>query len=360
MALTKSKLQRHFSAKRIMLPALLGLGVMGFMFYENYDPQQLSKLLHASPIWMSVVVLLLLVRDFGYMYRIRIVTDKYLTWKQSFNVVMLWEFASCALPSVVGGSTVATYILYKEGIPVGKSLSQVMVTAMLDNFYFVLALPLVLLFTNVYMLPEMVGLHESIRFSLGIAFFISYLLIALYAFLMFYALFVNPRAVKKILLRIGQNKLLRKKRQSLCKHANELLVASQHLKHKTLGYWIKVSLSTVFVWTARYAIIGCLVAAFSYLDLFDHLVIFSRNLVYKVVLFVSVTPGAAGFAELSFPAFFGAFLGGSTAIIILVYRLLTYYLYLMIGAFIFPRWANRVFVKEQLLHKDVTALAQEK
>ncbi len=330
-----------------MLPALLGLGVMGFMFYENFNIEQLTKLMHASPVWLSVVLLLLLMRDVGYMYRIRIVTDKLLSWKQSFRVVMLWEFASCALPSVVGGSTIATFILYKEGIAVGKSLAQVMVTAMFDNFYFVIALPLVLLFTNVFLLPEMVGLHESVRFSLALAFFTSYLLIALYAFLMFYALFVNPRAVKKMLLRIGRIKFLRKKRQSLYKHSNELLVASQHLKNKTANYWLKVSLSTFFIWTARYAIIGCLVAAFSYLNFFDHLVIFSRNLVYKVVLFVSVTPGAAGFAELSFPAFFGAFLGGSTAIIILVYRLLTYYLYLLIGAFIFPRWVNKVFVKEQ-------------
>lgn len=347
-----------------MFPVLLGLGVMGFMFYENYTPNQLTSLANASPFWIAMALLLLFFRDFGYIYRIRLVTDKFLTWKQSFNVIMLWEFASCALPSVVGGSTIASYILYKEGVPFGKSLAQVMVTAMLDNFYFVLALPLVLIITKGHVLPEMEGLHEAVRQSLGIAFFISYLLVALYAFLMFYALFINPRAVKKSLLKIAHFQFLKRWRPSLFKHANELLIASQHLKHKSPKYWLKTSLATALIWTSRYAIIGCIIAAFSYLELYDHVIIFSRNLIYKIVLFVSVTPGAAGFAELSFPAFFGTFLGGFTAIIILAYRLFTYYLYLCVGAFIFPRWANRVFSKadqsseEQAVPKKL--LLQEK
>lgn len=330
-----------------MLPVLLGLGVMGFLIYENYDPDQFSTLANAHLLWIGMALLLLLVRDWGYVYRIRLITDKFLSWKQSLSVIMLWEFASCALPSVVGGSTIASYILYKEGVPLGKSLSQVMVTAMLDNFYFVLVFPLILFFTSGNLLPELIGLSETVRDSLGIAFFISYLLIASYAFLMFYALFVHPRAVKKLLLKLGSFKIFRRWQQSLFRHANELLIASQHLKHKTFGYWFKASISTIFVWTARYAIISCLIAAFTDLEMMDHVVIFSRNLVYKIVLFVSVTPGGAGFAEMSFPAFFGAYLAGFTAIIILVYRLFTYYLYLIIGAFVFPRWADRVFSKEE-------------
>jgi glycosyltransferase 2 family protein len=346
MALTKESLQEKFSTRKLILPMLLGLGVIGYMLYENYEPGQLRTLLQASPFWLGMALLVLLVRDYGYMHRIRYITEKDLSWKQSFQVIMLWEFASCALPSVVGGSTIAAYILFKEGIALGKSIAQVMVTAMLDNLYFILAVPVVLLFAKGQILPGLEALNATVRQSLGIAFVVSYLLIALYAFSMFYALFINPKSVKRLLIKLGQVKLLRRWRQTLFRHANELLIASKHLRAKSMNFWLHASISTVFVWTARYAIIGCFIAAFTELSMLDHFIVYARNLVYKIVLLISVTPGGAGFAEVAFPAFFGAFLGSFTTVIILLYRLLTYYLYLIAGALVFPRWVARVYTTD--------------
>ncbi|NEM97662.1 lysylphosphatidylglycerol synthase transmembrane domain-containing protein [Pontibacter burrus] len=346
MALTKEQFQKKFSARRILLPVLLGLGVVGYMLYKNYEPGQLQTLLQANLFWAGMALLVLFIRDFGYMYRIRYITEKALSWKQSFNVIMLWEFASCVLPSVVGGSTIAAFILFKEKIQLGKAIAQVMVTAMLDNMYFVLAVPVVILLAGDQLIPDIAGISETLRNSIGIAFLISYLLIALYAFTMFYALFINPKAVKRLMIRMGQVKLFKRWRIALFTHANELLIASKHLRTKKTAYWLHASISTFFVWTARYIIIGCLIAAFTNLTFDDHIIIFSRNLIYKIVLFVSVTPGGAGFAELAFPAFFGVFIGSFTTIIILLYRLLTYYLYLLIGAVVLPRWVVQVFSKD--------------
>ncbi|MGK0209658.1 MAG: Fe2+ transport system protein B, partial [Patescibacteria group bacterium] len=53
-------------------------------------------------------------RDFGYMYRIRVLTDKFFSWKEAFQVIMLWEFSSALTPSVVGGSGVAIFIINIE------------------------------------------------------------------------------------------------------------------------------------------------------------------------------------------------------------------------------------------------------
>lgn len=343
MALTKQKLQEQFAARRLVLPLLLGFGVIGYMLYTSYEPGQVDTLLQASPLWVCMALLVLLVRDFGYIYRIRYITDKVLNWKQSFNVIMFWEFASCALPSVMGGTTVVAYILFKEKIPLGKAIAQVMVTSLLDNLYFVLAVPLVLFFTMESVLPEISGLNGTLRDTIAVAFTVSYLLIALYAFTMFYALIINPKAVKQLILRLSQLKSFRRWREQMFRHANELLIASQHLRSRKAAYWLHAGISTSFVWTARYLIIGCLIAAFTHLNLHDHLVIFSRNLIYKIVLFVSITPGAAGIAEIAFPAFFGTFLGSFTTMVVLLYRSLTHYLYLVLGAIIFPRWAARAF-----------------
>ncbi|TXK33846.1 flippase-like domain-containing protein [Pontibacter qinzhouensis] len=345
MALNEQTLQEQFSLKKVLLPMLLGLSIVGYMLYRNYEPAQLQILRQASPLWLGITLLVLFIRDFGYIYRIRSVTDKALSWRQSFSVIMLWEFASCALPSVVGGSTVAAFMLMKEKIPLGKSIAQVMVTAMLDNLYFVVTVPVVLLMVGSSALPANDVVGEAIRTGLATAFAVSYLLVTLYAFLMGYALLLNPRAVKRLLLRLSRLRWLKRWRLTLFNHANELLIASQHLRHKGAGYWWRASISTAFVWTARYAIIGCLIAAFTQLALQEHILLFSRNLIYKIVLMMSITPGAAGVAEIAFPAFFGMFLGSFTTIVVLLYRLLTYYLYLLMGALVFPRWASRVFSK---------------
>ncbi|MFD3000999.1 YbhN family protein [Pontibacter toksunensis] len=357
MALSKHKLQEKFSARRLVLPILLGFGVIGYMLYTNYEPGQVDTLLEASPLWVAMALLVLLVRDMGYIYRIRYITDKVLSWKQSFNVIMLWEFASCALPSVMGGTTVVAYILFKEKIPLGKALAQVMVTSLLDNLYFVLAVPVVLYFTKENVIPEINGLNNTLRDSIAIAFTFSYLLIALYAFTMFYALIINPKAVKRLILRLSQLKPFRRWREQMFRHANELFIASQHLRSRKANYWLHAGISTAFVWTARYIIIGCLIAAFTNLDLHDHLVIFSRNLIYKIVLFISITPGAAGIAEIAFPAFFGTFLGSFTTIVVLLYRLLTHYLYLVMGAIVFPRWASSAFKNNEPADEEKPVVA---
>jgi len=80
--------------------------------------------------FISVVLLLaaitfLVLRVTGYIMRIRILSDKKLTWRQSFDVVLLWEFASALTPSVVGGAGIAIFFLGREKISLGKSTAMV-------------------------------------------------------------------------------------------------------------------------------------------------------------------------------------------------------------------------------------------
>lgn len=345
MELTQEQFQQKFSAGKIAVPILIGLSIITYMLYQNYSPSHIQTLIKASPFWLLITFLMLIARDLGYMYRIRFLTDKLLDWKQSFRVIMLWEFASCALPSVVGGSTIASYILYKEGIPLGRSIGKVMVTAFLDNLYFLVVAPIVVLLMYDQLLPNSEIISLTIQKSLWATFIISYVLIGLYVFFMAYALFVNPHAVKKLIIRIATVKYLRKWKSGLYNLSLELLETSIHLRTKPTVYWVHACFSTFLVWSARYIIIGCLIASFTDLSYQDHFLIFSRNLIYKILLFLSVTPGAAGFAELAFPLFFGMFVGSFTTIVVLVYRLVTYYLYLLIGVIIFPKWLSLVYSK---------------
>jgi len=328
---------------RIILPVLIGIGVVGFMFWRSYQPGDLAPLRNAKEQWLIITFLVLIARDLGYIYRIREISERALSWRQSLEVIMVWEFSSCVLPSAAGGTSVAPFILNKEGITLGKSLAYVMVTALLDNIYYVIAVPLVVLWAGEGLFPE--ELKGAFAASIRVAFVVSYISVTLYAAAMIYALFINPTAMKRFLVRLFSFRLLRRWRPGAYKHGNEMVAASAQLRGNKAGYWIRTALSTAFVWTARYLVIGCIIAAFIPINFGEFWVIFSRNMIYKVVLLVAITPGGAGIAEGAFPVFFGRFIGTATMtnFVILFYRIVTYYLYLVLGAIFLPRWVARVF-----------------
>ncbi len=60
---------------------------------------------------------------------------------------------------------------------------------------------------------------------------------------------------------------------------------------------------------------------------------------------VSPTPGGSGFSEFIFNQYLSEFipLAGVVPLIILLWRLLTYYNYLFVGALIVPRWIKKSF-----------------
>ncbi len=333
----------RLSPRRIVVPVLIGLSVVAFMFWRSYKPGDLAPLAQAHWGWLLVTFAVLAARDAGYIYRIRHLTHRALSWRQSLDVIMIWELASCVMPSAVGGTTVATFIIGKEGVPLGKSLAYVMVTAMLDNLYYVVLVPVVILFAGDSLYP-----HEAVPggfiTTLKVFFGVSYVLVLFYSALMLYGLFVNPVAVRRLIVRVFSIKWLRKRRNWAYLQGHEMVLASEVLRGSGGAYWARAILSTAFVWTARYLVINTLIAAFAPLTTAEHGTVFARNLIYKVVLLVAITPGGAGFAEGAFPTFFKRFIGTDTMVsfIVFLYRIVTFYLYLVLGSYFLPRWIARV------------------
>ncbi|AKD03064.1 lysylphosphatidylglycerol synthase transmembrane domain-containing protein [Pontibacter korlensis] len=338
----KKTILKSFSPVKVLIPVLLGLGATAWLFIKDDKLSELKGIADANIWWLVAALVVLVVRDAGYMYRIRSLTDKFLTWRNSLDVIMLWEFASAVTPSVVGGTTVATIILNKEGIPLGKSLAYVMLTAVLDNMFFIVAAPIALLLSQGQVFPTF-NLDPSDVAKLQSAFYISYALIAIYTFIMIYALFVRPRAFKWLLLKLTAIRFLRKWRVNAFQHGNEIIWASEQLKGKDFNYWARAILSTVFVWSARYFLLNCLIAAFVDVSFSEHLLIISRNLIFWIVMLIAITPGGAGIVEMAFPSFFGLFLGTFSSVVVVLYRLITYYPYLILGSIFLPKWVAKVF-----------------
>lgn len=334
---------RQLRPSRIVWPVLIGLAVVGFLFWRSYKPGDLAPLADAKWEWLLITLLVLWARDLGYIYRIRHIAERELSWRQAFEVIVIWEFASCVLPSAAGGTAAAPIILTKEGIPLGKSLAYTIVTAFLDNLYYVLMVPLVVWLAGSALYPH--HLESTFVETLRVLFIVSYVAVSVYAGLLLYALFVSPIAVRRLLVRLASTRALRRFRGRAYALGQDMVNASLQVRGAGWLYWARAGLSTFFVWTARYAVIGCLIAAFVPMTTHTFLFIFARNITYKVVLLLAVTPGGAGIAEGAFPTFFGSFIGTATmtSFMVLLYRIVTYYFYLILGTVFLPRWAARVF-----------------
>jgi uncharacterized protein (TIRG00374 family) len=88
-------------------------------------------------------------------------------------------------------------------------------------------------------------------------------------------------------------------------------------------------------------------AAFTKISFNEHVLIFGKQIILWVVMLISPTPGSSGTAEAIFPAFFQIYLNDYTIIVNVLWRLFTYYPYLLLGAFFLPRWIKRVFFQSQ-------------
>ncbi len=345
MDINSNKVFQVLDPKRIWIPIAIGVLIVFLLFYNDKDVtlDNLHLIFDAKLEGVLLAFFVLLARDAGYAYRIRTLTNKELSWTSSIFVIILWEFSSAVTPSVVGGTAVAVFILTIEGIAFGKSLAYVMLTAILDNLFFVLAAPIVMLLTSGVIFPDVAALNMEIGSSLPFLFFLSYGLIAIYTLVMSYGLFVRPRAFKWLLLKITAIKYFKKWRDKANEYGDEIILASGELKGKMIGYWVKISLATVFIWCARYLMLNCLAGSYSLLDAADHMVIFSRQIIMWIVMLISPTPGSVGFAEVVFKPFFFEYLGNYTLVTAIFWRLMSYYPYLILGAIFLPKWIRKNF-----------------
>lgn len=350
------KIIRSIRPGRILLPIFIGLSVTGYLLYREFEPDSFDFISFTgwSVFWLILSFVLMAFRDFGYMLRIRILTNNELTWRKAFNVIMLWEFTSSITPSAIGGTSVAIFFVNKEGIRVGRSTAVVMVTSFLDELYFILTFPIILLLlgrSDIFVLDSSAAVipwyqNEFFLLALG-----GYTIKLLYTLVLSYGLFINPRGLKWLLLMIFKLPIIRKWRPQANESGTDLIQTSREFSGWPFRKWLKAFGATFFSWTARYWVVNTLIITFfgiKWLGWEDHLHVFAKQLVMWIMMLISPTPGGSGFAEYVFKEFLAAFIPVGTGIAMaFLWRMISYYPYLFIGTFLVPRWIKKHFVSHK-------------
>ena len=348
------KILNFFSPKRIIIPVLIGFFTVSYLLYTSVDISAFVTTPWSSSAfsWLLVAVLMMIVRDIAYMYRIRVMTNNEISWKHSFDVIMLWEFASAITPSVVGGAGIAIFIINRENIALGRSTAIVMTTAFLDELFYILMVPIVILLAGVENIFPEVGSRAFLGWVLSIkyVFVIGYVFIFFLTSTILYATFFNPKGFKKLLVKICSLSFLKRWKQSAIKTGDDLIITSKELKSKPIQFWLKAFGATIFAWTARFWVVNFIILAFADANSISHFGIYARQLVMWVIMLISPTPGGTGVAEVLFPQFLGDYISGvSPEILGLIWRILSYWPYLLIGVIVLPKWIQRVFLKRKLI-----------
>ncbi|HAM09467.1 MAG: hypothetical protein A2X04_10810 [Bacteroidetes bacterium GWF2_41_9] len=339
---------------KIILPVLLGLAIVGWFIISELNTDVLSKLQFTwkSVFWIMVAWLCMIGRDLGYIIRIRILTDKHLTWRQAFRVIMLWEFTSSITPSTVGGTAIAVVFIHKEGMSVGRSTAVVLATSFLDELYFVIMLPAILLFVGkeTLFITSLHGTGMGFLNQLLLFTAIGYGLILLWVLLVGYGLFFNPEGIRKLITWVFRLPLINRWHSAAVRAGDDIVESSHELRTKSLLFWGKALTATFLSWSSRYWVVNAILVAFFAIN--EHFLIFARQLATWIMMIISPSPGGSGFAELILSRYISdaipadALIAGSIALAIaIIWRIISYYPYLIIGSFLVPGWIERNFIK---------------
>lgn len=358
MASQHRAILKLFAFRRIMIPVLIGLAVIIYLIAGDISHGDIRsiKLTWGSIGCFAAAFLMVVIRDLSYMYRIRLLTNNTLSWRKAFQVIFIWEFSSSVTPSVVGGSAVAIFILTKEKLGTGRATATVMVTALLDELFYIVLVPLTFIIAGLDRL-SVVGHNFTLlgaKFSTMGVFAIGYSLIFLITLLLVYGVFINPKGLKWLLIKSTGYGFMKRFAHAAEHTGDQILETSAEFRTKPYHFWLGAFGATAMSWSARFLVVNFLIVGFtSAVSLGDHFLIMARQLMMWVVMLVSPTPGGSGIAEFFFPVFLREFIAGSTSdltvLVALAWRLLTYYPYLIIGAFVLPFWLRRVYLGRKLI-----------
>lgn len=354
-------------ASRIVLPVLLGVGVVAFLFYRQFDPTEWAAIRWTGTTlaWIGVSLGLLVVRHLAYATRLYILSERDFTYAKCLQLIFIWEFSSAVSPTSVGGSAVALFVLSQERISAARTATMVLYTVVLDSAFFVLTLPILFALLGPVMIYPGAETFDDLR-GWGITFLVAYGGMAVYGTFLAWGLFFRPHRIRQFLYAVSRWRWIRRFRKTLERLGDDMVAASRHMRGKPLPWHLGAFASTAVAWSFRFLLLSALFLAFTGVsfDAFTQTALYARLESMFVIIAFSPTPGGAGFVETLFERFLTDFVDGnstSALVIATVWRAFTYYAYLFAGVVIIPAWLRGVIAyraeKRRVTEADAAGLA---
>ena len=339
---------------KIFLPILLGIGVIGYLLWRQFDWSELRNIdWHFSVFaWLAVALGIYVLRHLVLSWRLKMLSDDAFSWRKSIELIFIWEFASAVSPTSVGGTAVALFLLAQEKLRSSKSIAIIIYSVVVDTAFFMVSFLLLFLIAG----PAIIG-PDALSFAdLGkyrISFFAVVGFMFAYGAFLFYGLFVDPKRIKAFICLFGRIKWLARYKKTLQKTGDGIITASRELAHKDWWYHVRIFTATSLAWILRFAVVNAIIIALISAvptGFMDQLVLYGRNQAMYVQTAFTPTPGASGFSEIMFGGMYRDFVPVGLALLIaIIWRLISYYSYLLAGVIIVPNWIRKLVVRRRLV-----------
>lgn len=324
------------------LPIVIGVGVVVWLFLKDFNPAALSMLTFDTRTVLALAACLLFVfgRDFGLAWRFRTITDGRLSWRRAFRVDLMCAFTSAITPSAVGGSALAIFYLNREGIKVGQATTLTLTTLFLDEMFFVVFCPILVL---VLPIGELFGTTTGNVFleSVKVIFWLVYAGIVAWAAILFLGILARPEWLERTVVKLFSLRWLRRWKEGAVRMTSGMRTTSTWVKGQSKRWWLNVFGATTLSWFSRYLVVNALF--FGFVPAASQLLVFGRQFVVWVVLMISPTPGGSGVSEWLFTNYYGDMIGDLSAalVIAMIWRVVSYYIYLVAGVCLLPSYFKK-------------------
>jgi uncharacterized protein (TIRG00374 family) len=246
----------------------------------------------------------------------------------SFNLVCANMLLASITPSNAGGEPVRVHELYKKGVPIGDATAIVIMERILD---------LLVLGAGGAFFFLVLG-SEWQRIGSGYSYIMYVFWVVITGIVIFFIYSVkNPDTLKKFIhktsrlfTRKWESKKIERFAQSVDREVDNFHRGlSDFVSHGKMGL-VSGTIFTTLFWLLEFSVVSFLLLGLAQPPIFVESVI--AQLVIGLIMFIPLTPGASGIAEISFTSFYGLFVNSSIlGILVVLWRALLFYFNILLG-----------------------------
>jgi uncharacterized protein (TIRG00374 family) len=339
------------SLRGLVLPLVLGFGVLAIIGWFTWDDGALTKFFAAVNPWiMAGAVGMTLMRVIFGGWRISFISRHSLGFKAGIRCQLMWDFASNISPSLVGGAPLTAYYISRESkvtsmetkasrkgpIAIGDASAVMSYVMLLDQVWFALSVPFILV-ASVWM--DVIPLSAG-RLGLWTA-MIYFVGLMGYAGIFAYATLFRPELLSRIASSLFRLPFLRRHRQGVLGQMEQFAARASVLRKQKADFFLRGVALTAGTWLARYGL--AVFVIWSFVPDVDTLLLILRSVAMTISSLVMPTPGGAGGIEGLYALFFGDLLPDAALMVpsLLTWRILGYYIFLVFGVSISTRHLQR-------------------
>lgn len=318
-----------------LLIIIIGLSVLFFSLKDNFA-DTVKLITNINLVWLFIAALLVLgyyllttivlydfVREFKKEYR----------FIDAYNLTLKTQFVNGITPFSSGGHPFQIFMFKKEGIPLTKGANIAIQNFIVYQIALVLLGLIAVIYNNINPMFIEAGLMKQLVFF-G---FILNLTVTILLFVLSFTKKINKFIILNFIKILSKFKIIKNYKETMDNFEHYISNfhdgASHLFKNKTR--FLRGIFLNFMALVSIYLVPLAVLFGLGIFSISSYVVVVTSAYVMLIGSFIPV-PGSSGGIEFAFASFYGTFIAGaSLSALLLIWRFLTYYLGMILGALVF-------------------------